>query len=527
MNADICTLVQPVVFAGGAGTRLWPLSRERYPKQLLDLFGTGTLLQTTVSRLDGLAGFVSGSQALRMADHTLVVCGESHRSMMQEQLREARYRARFIVEPVGRNTAPAMTVAALAARTSGPGEDDPILVAMPADHVIGDSAAFHASIACAIDHARRGAIATLGIVPARAETAFGYMAMGEREPCEGGAPGDAFAIDGFVEKPDRERAHQYVASGRYLWNSGIFIVRASVWIAAIQTYAPDIYSAAVAAVGARSFVGAALELDVGRFADCRSDSIDYAVMERIGTRHIDAGAGAPAAFRAVVVQLDAGWSDVGSWSELCDLADKDNEGNSGRGRAVFERCSNTFVRADHRLVACVGTEDLVVVETPDAVLVATRSHAQSVKQLVNRLKAGNAQEASEHRKVFRPWGYFDSLDRGERFHVKRIVVMPGERLSLQFHHHRAEHWIVVAGTARVTRGNDVSLLTEGETVHLPVGTPHRLENPGMVPLQVIEIQSGSYLGEDDIVRLEDAYGRVDKHPSAPSVASRALGEIQQ
>lgn len=500
------TILQAVVLAGGTGTRLWPLSREQYPKQLIDLLGSESLLQTTSHRLDGLAQR-SASVPLRVAQETLVVCGDAHRFMTQDQLSATGKPARFVIEPVGRNTAPAMTVAALAALAQD--SHDPILVAMPADHAIRDLGAFQDGIARAAIYAKRGAIATLGIVPTHPETGFGYIRIGMPAPGESasGVP-DAFAIERFVEKPNAELAGKYVESGQYLWNSGIFIIRASVWLAAIAAFAPAIHHSCVAAMGSYQFRDGVLRVDAEHFAACPSDSIDYAVMEKIGVAQSGADQTSCKAFEGVVVPLSAGWSDVGSWSELWSLLDKDANGNVGRGKVVFENATSTLVHAQTRLVACVGTNDLVVVETPDAVLVAHRSCAQEIKELVGRLKRESAPEVREHRKVSRPWGYYDSIDSGDRFQVKRIVVQPGARLSLQLHHHRAEHWVVVKGTARVTNGDEVYLMTENQSTYIPIGTRHRIENPGKVPLELIEVQLGAYLGEDDIVRLDDAYGRV-------------------
>ncbi|HRQ56160.1 MAG TPA: mannose-1-phosphate guanylyltransferase/mannose-6-phosphate isomerase [Azoarcus taiwanensis] len=487
-NADrypSANALQAVVLCGGSGTRLWPLSREHYPKQLLQLTGDRTMLQDTVLRLEGFAGGVE------LVDEPIVVCNEEYRFITAEQLREiARPSSRLILEPAGRNTAPALTLAALLAVRDG----DPLLLVMPADHVIGDRQAFLEAVARAIGAANEGDIVTFGIVPERAETGYGYIRHGAA------APDGSCAVEAFVEKPDSATAQSYVDSGDYLWNSGLFLMRASVWIEAIRHFQPAMHDAC-----ARALAGAQRDVDfvrVGRedFMSCPADSIDYAVMEPLAAR-----GGLSASLR--VVPMQARWSDVGAWDALWSLALKDENGNAARGNVVFEASRDNLVQASSRLVACVGVRDLVVVETPDAVMVADRGHTQDVKKVVERLRQSDAPQVSVHRKVHRPWGYYDSIDGGERFQVKRIVVRPGASLSLQMHHHRAEHWIVVRGTARVSRGDEVFLLSENQSTYIPLGTTHRLENPGKVDLEMIEVQSGSYLGEDDIVRFEDDYGR--------------------
>jgi mannose-1-phosphate guanylyltransferase / mannose-6-phosphate isomerase len=485
--------LQLVVLAGGAGTRLWPMSREHHPKQLIGLFGDDSLLQATTRRLDGFA------PAYPLADELLVVCGEAHRFTTAEQLRITGARATILLEPVGRDTAPALTLAALRATSDG---HDPVLAVMPADHVVADAARFQAALAAAVEQAARGRIATLGIVPNRAETGYGYLRIGAALD----APSDpatsdiaAHRLERFVEKPHIELARQYVASGEYWWNSGIFVVRASVWLRALRHYQPAIHDACARACALGHDDGPFFRVDRDSFADAPANSIDYAVMEPLSDP------GAPC--EAVVVPLDAGWSDVGSWDALWQISAKDDAGNVTRGRVLLEGATATYAHSGGRLVACVGTRDLVIVETPDAILVADRARVQDVKRIVGRLKAAHDPEAAEHRKVHRPWGHYDSIDAGERFQVKRIVVQPGARLSLQMHHHRAEHWIVVRGTARITRGDDTFLLSENESTYIPLGVTHRLENPGKLPLELIEVQSGAYLGEDDIVRFEDHYGR--------------------
>jgi len=477
--------VHAVIPAGGAGTRLWPLSREQFPKQLINLIGDDSLLQSTAKRLQGL------SASYPLAAESIIVCGEEHRFTTAEQLRQAGIKARIILEPQARNTAPALT---LAAQSLVAGGGDSIMVVMPADHAVVDVPAFQQAIATAVRYAGEGKIVTLGIVPTRAETGYGYIKAGASLDAHGG-----LVLDRFVEKPARELAEQYLASGEFLWNSGVFVVQASVWLRAIETFAPAIHSVCLAAYEGLSGDADFLRVDPAHFAECPSQSIDYAVMERVADP--DSG------FDAVVVPLDAGWSDVGAWDAVWDVLPKDADGNVTRGRVMLEGATNTFVHSDGRLVACIGTEDLIVVETPDAILVAHQSAVQEVKAVVARIKRESGSEAHYHRKVFRPWGYYDSIDTGENFQVKRIVVNPGGRLSLQMHYHRAEHWIVVCGTALVTRGEESFLLSENQSTYIPLGQTHRLENPGKTPLAMIEVQSGSYLGEDDIVRFDDTYGR--------------------
>ncbi|TVT77917.1 MAG: mannose-1-phosphate guanylyltransferase/mannose-6-phosphate isomerase [Denitromonas halophila] len=478
--------LQPVILSGGSGTRLWPLSREQYPKQLLALAGEETMLQATALRLDGL------SSECTVAGCPIVVCNEDYRFMTAEQLRAiGKSSDQIILEPVGRNTAPALTLAALSAVGEG---SDPLLLVMPADHVIGDRDAYQQAVVVGARMASQGAMVTFGIVPERAETGYGYIRCGAEEG-EG-----VRAIAEFVEKPDMPTAERYVTSGDYLWNSGIFLVQASVWLRAMGELQPAILSACEQSMAACRRDADFIRVDAAAFAACPSDSIDYAVMEHLAAR---ADLGIP----GVVVALAAAWSDLGAWDALWQIADKDAQGNSGQGDVLFEDAEGSLAIATDRMVACIGVRDLVVVETPDAVMVLNKSRTQDVKKIVARLKAENRPQASAHRKIHRPWGYYDSIDSGERFQVKRIVVNPGASLSLQMHHHRAEHWIVVSGTARVTRGEETFLLSENQSTYIPLGTTHRLENPGRLPLEMIEVQSGSYLGEDDIVRFEDTYGR--------------------
>ncbi|OTP78982.1 mannose-1-phosphate guanylyltransferase/mannose-6-phosphate isomerase [Caballeronia sordidicola] len=482
--ADCRRLVQ-VVLAGGSGTRLWPVSRENFPKQLIGVVGAESLLQATVLRMKGFPA------AWDVAAEPVIVCGEEHRFATAEQVRDSGASARIVVEPARRDTAPALTLAALTACADG---QDAILVAMPADHAIADVPALHAAIDTAARHAQAGEIATLGIPPTRPDTGFGYIRLGDA------LKDGAHRIDRFVEKPAAELAAQYVASGNFWWNSGIFIVRASVWLAALEKLQPEMYAACVLSHEQAINTDEYLRPCAASFQKSPSDSIDYAVMEHLGKPD--------SPFMGVVVPLQAGWSDLGSWDAVWDAMDKDEEGNASSGRVLFEGSTASYARSEGgRLVACVGTNNLIVVETDDAVLVADRSRVQDIKGLVSRIKREKAPEADTHRKVRRPWGFYDSIDHGERFQVKRIVVNPGARLSLQMHHHRAEHWIVVSGTALVTRGEEEFLLSENESTYIPLGVRHRLENPGRVPLEIIEVQSGTYLGEDDIVRFDDKYGR--------------------
>ena len=468
-------MLLPVILSGGAGTRLWPLSRELHPKQLLPLVGPNTMLEDTVLRLAGLN-----------VAPPIVVCNEAHRFLVAEQLRKLDVKpGAIILEPVGRNTAPAIALAAHAALTT---DTDALLLVLPADHVIHNAAAFRAAVTVAGDAALAGKLVAFGVVPSSAETGYGYIRRGD--PIGGG-----YGIHSFTEKPTALKATEFIASGDYYWNSGMFLFGARRYLEELQRWAPDIAASSHAA-----FADARQDLDFTRidaksFSACRSDSIDYAVMER--TRD------------AVVVPLDAGWSDVGSWSALYDASDRDAQGNVVRGDVLLENTHNSYIYSESRLVAAVGVNDHVIIETKDAVLVVPRGAAQHVKALVARLKAGGRYEHALHREVFRPWGSYDSLDAGERFQVKRLVVRPGGVLSLQMHHHRAEHWVVVSGTAKITRGEETFLLEENQSTYIPVGVRHRIENPGRIALHIIEVQSGGYLGEDDIVRFEDVYGRQD------------------
>jgi len=469
----------PVILCGGSGTRLWPLSRALYPKQLLALTGGRSLLQDTWVRLQAIAG---------PAGAPLVVCNEAHRFLVAGQLREAGAAATIILEPEGRNTAPAATVAALAAQRRAGG--DVLLLVLAADHVIRDPAAFAAAVAAARPAAEAGRLVTFGVVPTHPETGYGYI---RTDPGAGPAEGAVHRVLEFVEKPDYETARRYVDSGAYLWNSGMFLFSASAWLRELAAHAPDIAAAAVAALDAAVTGPEFTMLTQDSFGRCRKESIDYAVMERTAA--------------AAVVALAAGWSDVGSFASLLDVAPKDPAGNALVGDVVAVDCANSYVRAESRLVAVAGLEGCVVVETPDAVLVVPRDRAQDVKKIVDELERRGRPETRLGREVFRPWGSFDGLDAAPGFQVKRLTVLPGAVLSLQMHRRRAEHWVVVTGTARITRDDEVFELGVGGHTFIPVGARHRIENPGTELLRIIEVQVGDYLGEDDIVRFEDRYGR--------------------
>ena len=492
------TELVPVLLSGGSGTRLWPLSRETHPKQFQPLVGEKSLLQATWERLEGLDGLAA----------PIVVANEDHRFMVAEQLRRVGAAPSAIVlEPVGRNTAPAIAVAALQARAGGA---DPLLLVLPSDHVIADEAGFRAAVLSACEAAGQGALVTFGIVPTGPETGYGYIkaaappvgAPSGANPFfdEGkvkrfapeGAP-TVMPVEAFVEKPDRATAETYVASGDYFWNSGMFLFRASAYLAELEKHAPAMVAAARESLEKAQRDVDFLRLDRAAFEACPADSIDYAVMEKTD--------------KAAVLPINLGWNDVGSWKALWEIADQDPDGNAHHGDVIALDCRNTLAWGGRRLVSLLGLDDVIVVDTDDALLVAARDQVQQVKDIVARLKEEGRPQASIHRKVYRPWGSYDGIDSGERFQVKRIVVNPGAALSLQMHHHRAEHWIVVSGSARVTCDDRVFLLAENQSTYIPLGSKHRLENPGKVPLELIEVQSGSYLGEDDIVRFEDVYGR--------------------
>ncbi len=470
--------------AGGSGTRLWPLSRAQHPKQFLILQGNQSLFQQAAQRLAAL------SSADIVVTEPCVVGNEEHRFVVLDQLREIELdRAAVLLEPSGRNTAPAMTLAALQATASG---SDPVLVVSPADQTVTDPQAFAAALQQAIRVAHAGAFVILGISPDRPETGFGYILTESHL-------GQASRVMAFIEKPDLQTAERYLSDGGYFWNSGIFVVRASMWLNALKSFRPDIEQASRAAWDARSTDAGFVRPGKTEFALIPSESVDYAVLEKC-----------PAAkgFDIRMVALNAGWSDLGAWDAVWQVSPKDAAGNASVGDTLLLDSHNTLVHATNRLVSVVGLSNIVVVETPDAVLVAERHRSQDVKHIVAQLKSSGRTEQNLHRQVHRPWGWYDSIDSGPRFQVKRIMVKPGASLSLQKHHHRAEHWIVVTGTAEVTNGDQVILLTENQSTYIPLGQVHRLANPGKVPLEIIEVQSGSYLGEDDIVRFEDTYGRV-------------------
>jgi|TARA_B110000902_G_C14286071_1_gene578818 mannose-1-phosphate guanylyltransferase/mannose-6-phosphate isomerase len=467
-------MLYPVYLSGGVGSRLWPVSRESYPKQFLPLVDVNkSLLQETFARLDGVE-----------AAAPIVVCNEGHRFIVAEQLREAGITgASVVLEPAGKNTAPAVAIAAIQALKNDP---NAVLLVLPADHVIEDPESFRACVTSGMALAETGALVTFGIVPTAPETGFGYIRRGEAE-------GEGFKVAEFVEKPDAETAQSYLDDGGYLWNSGMFMLPAEKYLAELKKYAADIFDASNSAYEKAVLDLDFIRLDAKAFAQCRSESIDYAVMEKTAA--------------AVVVPMAAGWSDVGAWSALWEIGNTDADGNVTRGDVELAATKNSYVRSESRLVATVGVEDLVVVETADAVLVADRHSVQNVKDIVNRLKGAKRSEAHTHVKVYRPWGSYESLVNAGRFQVKRIIVSPGARLSLQMHHHRAEHWVVVQGTGLVECNGNELLLAEDQSTYIPLGHKHRLTNPGVVPLEIIEVQTGSYLGEDDIVRFEDIYGR--------------------
>lgn len=463
----------PVILSGGSGTRLWPYSRSLHPKQFLPLASELTMLQETLGRLKG-----SITQ-----EKPVIVCNNDHRFMVAEQTRLLDiHPAAIILEPAARNTAPAVALAALQATAAGA---DPVLLILPADHVIANRDAFHGAIIAAERAAQAGKLVTFGIVPTQPETGYGYIrAQGKDE---------VMPVQQFVEKPDLATAQRYVDSGEYYWNSGMFAFRASVYLSELGKFAPEMLAACQAAMHKATRDLDFIRVDESAFAASPDNSIDYAVMEKTD--------------KAVVIPMDAEWSDVGSWLALWEISVKDDAGNACRGDVLVHDSRDNYIQSDRKLIATVGIDNLIIVETDDAILVASKDKVQDVKSVVSKLKADERQETQLHRKVYRPWGYYDSIDSGERFQVKRIVVNPGQKLSLQMHHHRAEHWIVVSGTALVTRGEDEIMLAENQSTYIPLGVKHRLENPGTIPLEIIEIQSGSYLGEDDIVRYEDTYGR--------------------
>jgi mannose-1-phosphate guanylyltransferase / mannose-6-phosphate isomerase len=470
-------VIQPVILSGGAGTRLWPASRAMYPKQLLPLTGKRTMLQETACRL---------GESTEVAKRTMVVCNEAHRFLVAEQLRSIDKPAQIVLEPEGRNTAPAVALAALVAIRDQANGEAPLLLVMPADHVIKDTGAFIAAVDRGVESAATGNLVTFGIVPTSPHTGYGYI------EADGKGPG-AGPIKSFVEKPDASTARDLVATGRHFWNSGIFLFRADTYLDELQAFAPAMVAACRAsveqAVGDTEF----LRPDAEAFKASPADSIDYAVMEKTA--------------RAAMVPLDAGWSDVGSWAALHDVSDQDADRNTLSGDVVTHDCKSSYISASSRLVTAVGVEDLIIVEDKDSVLVAHKSKSEDVKALVDQLKSKQREETKLHRQVFRPWGSYDSIDADDGFQAKRLVVKPGAVLSLQKHAHRAEHWVVVRGVATVTRDDEVVDLNVNEYIHIPIGAVHRIANKGTEPVHIIEVQCGDYLGEDDIVRLEDNYGR--------------------
>jgi mannose-1-phosphate guanylyltransferase/mannose-6-phosphate isomerase len=496
-------MIVPVILSGGSGTRLWPLSRELYPKQLLPLVGKSTMLQATVARLSGIPDIME----------PLIVANESHRFMIAQQLQQINAAPSIIMlEPVGRNTAPAAAAAALHASSKG---SDPLLLILPADHVIRETAAFQAAVSEGVQYAMDGKLITFGIVPNAPETGYGYIRKGkelkakikgrksegkaarlrnhESSASAGTSRITAFAVDRFEEKPNAAKARSFMRSGDYLWNSGMFMFKASAYLKELKRHAPEIHKACEKALKNSVKDLDFLRLDEKTFSACPSDSIDYAVMEKTKA--------------AIVIPLEAGWSDVGSWSSLWEVLPKDRQGNAFSGDVLAYDLKNSFIFSSNRLVAAIGMKDCIIVETADAVLVTQKDKAQKVKHIVEELRKQKREEALLHLRVNRPWGAYECIDSSDRFQVKRITVNPGASLSLQKHMHRAEHWIVVKGTARVTRGRDVTTIGENESTYIPLGVKHRLENPGKIPLELIEVQSGSYLGEDDIERFDDQYGR--------------------
>ncbi|WP_394200827.1 mannose-1-phosphate guanylyltransferase/mannose-6-phosphate isomerase [Shewanella waksmanii] len=467
--------IVPVIMAGGSGTRLWPLSRSLFPKQFLSFASNQSMLQETVKRTYGLDG-----------GKAILLCNENHRFLVAEQLREIGYQgARILLEPASRNTAPAIALAAFDIINSA--EQDGIMMVMAADHIIENPTEFENAVVQGLPEALNGKMLTFGIVANHPETGYGYIRRGEV------ISENVFQVNEFVEKPDLDTAKSYIAANEYYWNSGMFLFKASTFLAELKAYAPDIFTACELAYENKTSDLDFIRLDKEAFLASPDDSIDYAIMERTQN--------------AAVIPLDAGWSDIGSWSALWDVDAKDRNNNAVNGDVVMHNTTNSLVHSTHRLVAAVGLNNIVIVETDDALLVADKDNVQDVKHIVKSLKQRNRSETKHHRQVFRPWGKYDSIDAGHRYQVKRITVKPGAKLSVQMHHHRAEHWVVVSGTAKVTNGDTEILLTENQSTFIPVGVVHALENPGKVDLELIEVQSGSYLGEDDIVRLDDRYGR--------------------
>ena len=491
---EIFKMITPVVLSGGSGTRLWPLSRKSHPKQLLPLLNQTSLLQDTINRLDGLKNI----------DQTVVICNEEYRFMVAEQVRSTNIGASAIIlEPIGRNTAPAIALAAFNAlkvktqkneaadSEAADNEDDTVLLVLPTDHDIKNVGAFHQAIETGLEQALKGHFVTFGIVPDSPETGYGYI-----KAADSVAVNEVSAIEQFVEKPDLASATKYLNEGGYYWNSGMFMFKASEYLNALQEYSPGIYNASQSAFNAAQHDMDFIRVGIEEFKKCPSDSIDYAVMEKVKN--------------AVVIPVDIGWNDVGSWSALHQIGEQDENDNIFIGDIVSVATKNSYVRAEHKLVTTLGIDNLIIVDTDDALLVANKNHVQDIKQIVEALSNKEREEVVIHKRVCRPWGCYQGIDQSDRFQVKRITVNPGAILSLQLHHHRAEHWIVVNGTARVTKDDEVFILSENESTYIPLGAKHRLENIGKIPLELIEVQTGSYLGEDDIVRFDDIYGREAK-----------------
>jgi len=468
-------MIVPVILSGGSGTRLWPLSRKMHPKQLLPLLNKTTLLQDTVNRFKNAAEIT----------HAMVICNESYRFMVAEQVRQSEIKnVDIILEPVGRNTAPAIALAAFNAMVN---EQDPVLLVLPSDHDIKDIAGFLAAVKIGQQQSESGNLVTFGIVPNKPETGYGYINAGDS------IGNNCYSVAGFVEKPNMETAAKYIEQGGYYWNSGMFMFKASTYLSALERLVPEMYEACRNAYNKGKKDMDFLRIDETEFEKCPSDSIDYAVMEKVDN--------------AVVIPVDIGWSDVGSWAALHDIGDVDSMNNTIIGDVEFEASNNCYIRAESRLVVALGVDDLIIVDTADALLVAHREKVQDIKNIVEKLHNDGREEVMLHKTVCRPWGCYQGIDSSDRFQAKRITVKPGAVLSLQLHHHRAEHWVVVRGTASVTKDDEVFILSENESTYIPLGTKHRLENIGKIPLELIEVQTGSYLGEDDIVRFDDVYGR--------------------